>query len=121
MKTKKQKKANIMKENIDQMIVDDASTEFEKYSTTQWKKSKTKTVKTSLTNSQNSTTNWPLLAGRPVSMTPEENYHLLLRTVYYPNKLMKLFTKFGVNMNWTETLNPIINKTKHFLRYISKL
>jgi len=37
-----------------------------------------------------------LLHGRPVFMAPEENYQLLLKKVYYPNKITKLLTKMGV-------------------------
>lgn len=36
------------------------------------------------------------LHGRPVFMAPEENYQLLLKKVYYPNKITKFLTKMGV-------------------------
>jgi hypothetical protein len=111
--------------------VNDAAAEFEKYNTDRLKKNRAQETKSLelLTKSNHSSknpltkdlTNWPQLVGRPVFMVPEENYHLLLRTVYYPNKLMKLFTKIGLAPNLTENLTTFLNKMKDFRRFIPKL
>jgi hypothetical protein len=111
--------------------VNDVAAEFEKYNTDRLKKNKVQETKSLelLTKNDHSSKNvptreptkWPLLVGRPVLMVPEENYHLLLKTVYYPNKLMKLFTKLGLEPNLTENLKTFFNKMKEFRRFIPKL
>jgi len=111
-------------------VVTDANVEFAKYNMNQLKKhseNEPKMLEKSTNdgklsrNTLNEPTSWPLLVGRPVFMVPEENYHLLLRTVYYPNKLMKLFTKIGLGPNLTETLTPFLKKMKEFLHLVPKL
>jgi len=37
------------------------------------------------------------LVGRPVLMAPSENYELVLKRIYYPNKISKLLYKMGIN------------------------
>jgi len=47
-----------------------------------------------------------MLVARPVFMAPAENYHLVLKSVYYPNKLTKLLYKMGVD---AEDLNDRVS------------
>lgn len=59
------------------------------------------------------------LVGRPVFMAPAENYELVLRRIYYPNKFTKILYKMGINTE--DVYNNILQKISETGKQISNI
>jgi phosphatidylserine/phosphatidylglycerophosphate/cardiolipin synthase-like enzyme len=68
-----------------------------------------------------STSEQTVLHGRPVFMAPEENYQLLLKKVYYPNKITKFLTKMGVSGSPGDDLKQLVTSGYNKVRGIIKM